>query len=105
MLSVFTIFLTPRHAIGRELVTSIEPLAVADVQPLQRPAQIAFGQFEKQVVVIRHQNKGVHFHSEDFCHLGDQVKEMLSVAILPINGAAFIASGGHMIPASRQIDP
>src|SRR2546425_13352954 len=82
-------------------VPSIEPLTVTDVQPLQPPAQIPLRQLQQQVIVVGHQDVGVHVQLEEFHHFSHQVEEMVSVLVVSIDDEEGIASGCDVGPVIK----
>src|SRR5437879_10044809 len=84
-------------------VPPIEPDTVADAKPLHGPAEIGFGCFEQQMIVIVHQDIAVDPEAETLRQLAQQLQEMKPVAVVAVNGLLLIASGRNMITTAGPL--
>ena len=66
-------------------VSSIEPHAVTDPQPVHGPRQIGFRQFHHQVEMIVHQHVGVEREPKRRDGLGQQFTEMPPIGVTEID--------------------
>src|SRR4051812_6659095 len=83
-------------------MTAIEPDAVTDVEPLNGPAEVRLSQFQEQVIVILHQDKGVQTDCETLHQFCEQFPKMRTIARVTKNRTAFDAAGGYVIPCPRM---
>jgi len=80
-------------------MSPIEPGAVADIEPLHRPAEVGLAQFDQQMIMVGHQNIGVESDVKPLDKFAEQLQEMNAVPMVRENGTPFVAPRGQMIPA------
>ena len=84
---------------------AVKPHAVAGVEPVHGPAQIALGRLRQEVVVIIHQHIGVNSHAKVLAQFSEQFQKVESVAVIAKDVLAFNAPRRHMIAAANPFDP
>ena len=63
-------FEAPLEQVSAPAMPTIEPNAVAEIQPLRRPTQIGLSQFEDQMIMIVHQDIAMQSDVETIHHFG-----------------------------------
>ena len=84
-------------------VPAVEPRRVANIEPLDGPAQVGLRYLHHQMVMIAHQHVSVHLNPEELGHLREEFQEMKPVPLVVEEVAPLQPTGRHMIPAIRPI--
>src|SRR6266404_1651676 len=82
----------------------IEPDAVADAQPLHRPAQVGSWSFHQEVQMIVHQHIGMNSDTKPLSCLAEQLQEMSAVGVVAVDGFAFVAPDRYVITSPWPFD-
>ena len=81
-----------------------KPDTVTDSQPLHGVREVGVGQLHYQVIVIGHEHIGVQVQPESSDGFAEQFAKVLSIRVIEIDGFAFIAPGGEVIPGAGPFD-
>ena len=85
-------------------VASVEPNAVAHVEPLNGLTEVGLRSFEKQMVVIRHEHICVQMHAKSTHHFAEELAKVVVIALAIENAPPLNPSAGHMKPGTWTFD-
>ena len=86
-------------------MANVEPHAVAAVEPLHALAQIRIGRLDNRVVVVVHEGVGVNAPAIARVRLGQQLQEVLAVALVGEDVTTFRAASEDMVLTIRNRVP
>ena len=85
-------------------VAPVEPDALTDVQPLDRPAQVGLGRFQQQMIMVGHEHIGVDANPKPFRQGGQQLDEPMAVTVVAKNVSPLVVAGGVMVAPAGQLN-
>jgi hypothetical protein len=87
------------------LMAMIEVSRIADIKVTHEFAKVSQGSLHQKMEMIGHENIAVEFYRIDIQRMGQFLKELSSVTIVPKYCLLFIAPAGHMIHGIRILHP
>ena len=90
-------FKTSLKKMAVQAVRQVEPARECGDEPLHRRGQVGRVGFEQQMIMVAHQDVGMHLDPEALGQLPQQLQEQFPVAIRTEDILAGVSPGHHMI--------
>ena len=100
-------FESPLEKVTGVAMPAIEPHAVAQIEPADRFAEIAFGQFDEDVIIDNdYPSKRTRASAgQNVLVTPPAIPEMGAISVIAKDGPAFDPAGGDVIPDSQPNNP
>src|SRR5207237_688948 len=82
-------------------MAAVEPSRVVASDLMHAARQRGIDGLYKEMIMIRHEDVGVHAPMEVWNHLGDQTEELAAVAVIEEDVATFYTAAGDVPPRPR----
>jgi hypothetical protein len=86
-------------------VSSIEPHAVADIEPVHGGGKIGVGSFDQEMKMVVHQYIGMDNNAELIHGLLQQLSETVSIPEIKKDPFFLIAARSNVIPSAGSLQP
>ncbi len=85
-------------------MSPIEIDSVSGVEPLHEGLEVRLRSHQKEMIMVGHQDIGVHLDSVGFDTAGDYFEEFSPISIVRKNGLSLVSPAGNMIPGTGELD-